>query len=252
MILQRLAISIRKQDWFTVLIETLIVVLGVFLGIQLGNWNEARVTKERQQVLLEELVEDLRADLVQLEGVEAFNQLRFSAAEGLVARATGWRLADTYPQDWETDAPLAKPDGVLPETATASDVLYFAQRFAAFDMQQRTYAAALATGDLAFAGRPGLSADIRAHYAGAEEYIATETTLYRDSHADLTRAFARHGLSVSEDISWEDLLAIVESDPELIGQLKIIIWQTAVQHYYLDYLQAETLDLIETIEAGKD
>ncbi|MGB3627654.1 MAG: hypothetical protein WA989_17630, partial [Henriciella sp.] len=39
MILQRLATSIRKQDWFTVLIETLIVVLGVFLGIQLGNWN---------------------------------------------------------------------------------------------------------------------------------------------------------------------------------------------------------------------
>ncbi|MEM5518641.1 hypothetical protein WNY37_16910 [Henriciella sp. AS95] len=42
MILQRLATSIRKQDWFTVLIETLIVVFGVFLGIQLGNWNEAR------------------------------------------------------------------------------------------------------------------------------------------------------------------------------------------------------------------
>ena len=45
MILQRLATSIRKQDWFTVFIETLIVVLGVFLGIQLGNWNEARAAE---------------------------------------------------------------------------------------------------------------------------------------------------------------------------------------------------------------
>ena len=42
MILRRLTDALRKQDWFTVVIETLIVVLGVFLGIQLGNWNEAR------------------------------------------------------------------------------------------------------------------------------------------------------------------------------------------------------------------
>ena len=51
MILQRLATSIRKQDWFTVLIETLIVVFGVYLGIQLGNWNQARqVRAEQRQV----------------------------------------------------------------------------------------------------------------------------------------------------------------------------------------------------------
>ena len=42
MILRRLATSIRKQDWFAVVIETLIVVMGVYLGIQLGNWNAAR------------------------------------------------------------------------------------------------------------------------------------------------------------------------------------------------------------------
>ena len=35
MILRRLATSIRKQDWFAVVIETLIVVMGVYLGIQL-------------------------------------------------------------------------------------------------------------------------------------------------------------------------------------------------------------------------
>ena len=38
MILRRITEAFRKQDWFTVAVETLIVVLGVFLGIQLGNW----------------------------------------------------------------------------------------------------------------------------------------------------------------------------------------------------------------------
>ena len=37
LILRRLATSIRKQDWFAVVIETLIVVMGVYLGIQLGQ-----------------------------------------------------------------------------------------------------------------------------------------------------------------------------------------------------------------------
>jgi hypothetical protein len=42
MILRRLSDAFRRQDWFTVLVETLIVVLGVFIGLQVNNWNEAR------------------------------------------------------------------------------------------------------------------------------------------------------------------------------------------------------------------
>ena len=53
MILRRLTDALRKQDWFTVVIETLIVVLGVFLGLQVNNWNEARGERsmERQYIL---------------------------------------------------------------------------------------------------------------------------------------------------------------------------------------------------------
>jgi hypothetical protein len=39
--LRRLADALRKQDWFTVAVETLIVVFGVFIGLQVGNWNDA-------------------------------------------------------------------------------------------------------------------------------------------------------------------------------------------------------------------
>lgn len=34
MILQRIAQSIRKQDWFAVAIEFVIVVSGIFVGLQ--------------------------------------------------------------------------------------------------------------------------------------------------------------------------------------------------------------------------
>jgi len=53
MILQRLTSALRKRDWLSVVIETLIVIFGVFLGLQLGNWNSARLDRAQGQVLLD-------------------------------------------------------------------------------------------------------------------------------------------------------------------------------------------------------
>ncbi len=42
MILHRIAEAFRSRDWFTFAIEFGLVVAGVFIGIQVANWNEAR------------------------------------------------------------------------------------------------------------------------------------------------------------------------------------------------------------------
>jgi len=55
MIVRRLADSIRRQDWGTVTLEVVIVVLGVFIGIQVSNWNDARAGEAREALLLTEL-----------------------------------------------------------------------------------------------------------------------------------------------------------------------------------------------------
>ncbi|MCA8900460.1 MAG: hypothetical protein KDA53_04360 [Hyphomonas sp.] len=59
MILRRLTDAFRKQDWFTVFIETMIVVLGVFLGLQASNWNEARNDRSDASQYRERLVADM-------------------------------------------------------------------------------------------------------------------------------------------------------------------------------------------------
>lgn len=61
MILRRLTEHVRTQNWFAVGLDFLIVVLGVFIGIEFGNWNEARAFRQREQLLLQEL----RAEIVQ-------------------------------------------------------------------------------------------------------------------------------------------------------------------------------------------
>lgn len=67
MILARLTRAFRKQDWFTVVVETLIVVFGVFIGLQVNNWNAERQTRIGEIRYLERLREDVAASIEQNE-----------------------------------------------------------------------------------------------------------------------------------------------------------------------------------------
>ncbi len=63
MILRRIAEAFRRQDWFTVFVETMIVVLGVFVGLQVNNWNAAR----QQSLLADAYLVRLSGDLTAME-----------------------------------------------------------------------------------------------------------------------------------------------------------------------------------------
>ncbi len=62
MILRRVIQHVRKQEWTAIWIDLLIVVVGVFIGIQVSNWNEDRATSRRAEVFTERLRSDLREE----------------------------------------------------------------------------------------------------------------------------------------------------------------------------------------------
>lgn len=59
MILRRLSQSLKEQNWTAIWIEFVLLIVGVFLGIQVANWNAARVEQKRADELFERLVDDL-------------------------------------------------------------------------------------------------------------------------------------------------------------------------------------------------
>jgi hypothetical protein len=86
MILRRITAAFRKQDWFTVAVETLIVVFGVFIGLQVNNWNGARVAGSDAADLLLRLrieAEGTRADIADY---IALNELVLTDAKRLAVR----------------------------------------------------------------------------------------------------------------------------------------------------------------------
>ncbi len=62
MILRRLSQSLREQNWMAIAVEFVLLVAGVFLGIQVANWNAERDTTQRSAIFTERLKADLRGE----------------------------------------------------------------------------------------------------------------------------------------------------------------------------------------------
>lgn len=60
MIFKRAVARLRAQDWVAITIELGIVVVGVFLGIWVANWNQERVQKQETREMLVQLKPELR------------------------------------------------------------------------------------------------------------------------------------------------------------------------------------------------
>ncbi len=86
MILRRLTEAFRKQDWFTVAVETLIVVFGVFIGLQVNNWNAARVAGSDAADLLSRLRIEAQETRTDIADYIALNELILTDAKRLAVR----------------------------------------------------------------------------------------------------------------------------------------------------------------------
>jgi len=59
MILRSVTKHVRDQNWFAVGIDFIIVIIGVFIGIQVANWNDARRDREAEALYLDRLRQEL-------------------------------------------------------------------------------------------------------------------------------------------------------------------------------------------------
>lgn len=63
MLLRSITKHLKEQNWFAVALDFIIVIFGVFIGIQLGNWNEERADNARSQQYLERIASDLTQEI---------------------------------------------------------------------------------------------------------------------------------------------------------------------------------------------
>ena len=103
MVIRRIREHIATHNWFAVAVDLGIVVLGVFLGTQVSNWNDGRLERAQAHDYRLQIIEDLRSNEQDLDARKAYyGQVREHALAALAAleRPSGNRgqdfLIDAY------------------------------------------------------------------------------------------------------------------------------------------------------------
>lgn len=95
MIMRRIREHVGTHNWFAVGIDLVIVVLGVFLGTQVSNWNAERLANEAGNTYRARIVRDLENNEADLEARTAYyQQVRAFGMEALGALDGSARASD--------------------------------------------------------------------------------------------------------------------------------------------------------------
>lgn len=105
MILRRVTGHLKQQHWTAISIDLLIVVLGVFIGLQVNNWNEARNERAKERTYLERLLVDFDANVNTL---DAYVDGRRHDAQVLTNLAVALRDGASPPTNDELQRPLCR------------------------------------------------------------------------------------------------------------------------------------------------
>ena len=66
MLLRSITKHVKDQNWFAVVLDFMIVVLGILIAFQITNWNEARSFAEKERLIIARLTSDFKAQEEQL------------------------------------------------------------------------------------------------------------------------------------------------------------------------------------------
>ena len=66
MLLRRFTQHIKEQNWFAVGLDVLVVIVGIFLGMQVTEWNDAINDRDVEQVYLKRLMADAENNEIDL------------------------------------------------------------------------------------------------------------------------------------------------------------------------------------------
>lgn len=88
MILRRVIEHLKKQQWTAVFIELAIVIVGVFIGLQVNDWKDARRDRAREIIYLESIATELDESIVSIQQSIGYSNERSALDELLIEAAT--------------------------------------------------------------------------------------------------------------------------------------------------------------------
>lgn len=217
MILRRVAHSIRRQDWTAIGIELLIVILGVFLGFKVTDWAGERANRAAERRHLEEISEDLRADVDALELVRKSALMRISSIDDIlgetrgVTRQAAIRMPTGETIEIPAGTPIASQDRHL--------LLGYANLVRVSVGNRSGFEALIGAGGMQTLRDRAISRQLQVYYAAFDDLISTQNMLRQIRTEGVALGYPL-GLSAFEEMDADKLIPIARGSPTYSAYLR--------------------------------
>jgi len=144
MVVRRIREHAASHNWFAVFIDLVIVTIGVFIGIQVSNWNLARLQRDEVRAYQAQIIDDLVANEQELaERRHYYRQVRAHALAAMHA----------------LDGPPQSDEAFLVHSYQATQV-------SPIRMERSAYDEMIASGMAKSFGNPAVRRRLSSYYAG--------------------------------------------------------------------------------------
>ncbi len=242
MILRRFMQHIKEQNWFAVGLDVVVVIVGIFLGMQVSEWYEHRKENELEISYYQQLIQDLKID--QQDGMNAvrYNDENYANGQYL------------YNALIDSDFSIDDPNKIVVAIMRAG-FLYEPQ------IANQTYKELTNTGYLRLIEDVELKRAIVNYYARLESRIQWNTTarqvqaIYRTHSAGLVKPEIVRKYRLDEEYSFSELdaLKLLESARQRTELLDILSHMADYQtmNRNAGKRKAETAQTLEKLLANK-
>ena len=243
MLLRRITEHVKAQNWTTVGLDFLIVVLGVLMAFQISAWNERLGERERAGVYLLQIAADLRADIVEMEGIRDADLWRISAIEAILAERNA-----PFRREFSTPAGLVQLPPAQPfENKDPYATLAALHSLYTLDGARHTYLSLISAGDFRILRDSALVRDIQNFYQGVDEVRDFEDALRR-RYSYVVQSQHRHGLSANSPVTSEEHGALADADPQYAAELQSYLGLSVIHVQVMMELMTQADALIARIE----
>jgi len=243
MLLRSLTKHVKDQNWFAVFLDFFIVVAGILIAFQITNWNQGRTDNKRVERHLENIVGDLRLDIITIEEVIKTGEWRHSAIHTVLKRA-----GKPLPTEFETprgeiiemrDFPAF--ESKLPSTANSA--LIWTETL---EVNRSGYESLINSGDLQLIKNNDLGLKIQAYYArinDSEGWDENQDEIRDSIRSSQFRLGSRFGHT-----SLEELIELVRNDQKFAAELTTLSIYDTFQADRMRSVAAQAKALITVIE----
>ncbi len=255
MILRRITEHVKAQNWFAVAIDFVIVVVGVFVGLQAQDWSKRQEDRRRETQIVADLLADLEIDRPLLAEGMVFAKRRVSAANAALvgaglapilfeaeAQTQGAAIVD-YSFDVANGAnlPATRPDRLWTDLALGFHPT----------PSTSTYDALIGAGDIRIIRDRNIVRQLQL-YRNHTTTVEDQNRKMLSLREDLLRIGAVYGLAPFGDLPAEDYSALVAKERQLAASIRTMAVFAIYHHGELAAADARAAQLQAQLVAYRE